>query len=49
MPKKKRGLKTRRAKPDDPIFQRGFVIYTPYSARPKPKEEPEVEKEPPKE
>ncbi len=34
--------------PDDPIFKEGLVIYTPYPARPKPKEEPEVEKEPPK-
>ncbi len=33
------------AKPDDPIYQQGLVIFTPHSARPKPKEEP-VEEEP---
>ncbi len=32
MPKKKRGLKIRRAKPDDPIFKQGLVIYTPARA-----------------
>ncbi len=50
MAKKKRGLKIRRAKPDDPIFTEGLQIYTPLWARPgykppEPKEEPEVEKE----
>ena len=34
MPKKKRGLKIRRAKPDDPIFTEGLQIYTPLWARP---------------
>ena len=53
MPKKKRERWTR-AKPDDPIYQEGLTIYTPLWARPgykppEPKEEPEVEKEPPKE
>ncbi len=28
------------AEPDDPIFKRGFTIYTPPSARPKPTPQP---------
>ncbi len=49
MTKKKRGRWTR-AKPDDPIYKEGLTIYTPRPGyqRPEPKEEPEVEKEPPK-
>jgi hypothetical protein len=52
--KKGRHANPRPAGPDDPIYQRGLVIFTPMSARPgyqrpEPKEEPEVEKEPPKE
>ncbi len=47
--KKGRHANPRPAGPDDPIYQQGLHIYTPLWARPKPKEEPEVEKEPPKE
>jgi hypothetical protein len=47
--KKWRHANPRPAGPDDPIFTEGLHIYTPLWARPKPEEEPEVEKEPPKE
>ncbi len=55
MPKKKSSyLAPGQKKPDDPIYTGGLQIYTPIWARPgykppEPKEEPEVEKEPPKE
>ncbi len=47
-------IRTKPLPPDHPIFKEGLVIYTPIWARPgykppEPKEEPEVEKEPPKE
>ena len=52
--KKSSYLAPGRKKPDDPIYQEGLVIYTRPHARsglywqvkPKPKEEPEGEKEP---
>ncbi len=49
MAKKKGRHANPRPAADDPIYQQGLHIYTPLWARPKPKEEPEVEKEPPKE